>query len=327
MSLDADHIVDRRRMRRKLTFWRVTAIVIAALAVIGLAVGLSSSSRGIIGVSSPYIARITIEGLIQSNRDRVKALDKLAQASAVKAVIVHINSPGGTTAGSEELHNALLRIKAKKPIVTVVDGLAASGAYIAAIAADHIVAHSSSLVGSIGVLFTYPDFTQLMKTVGISVDSIKSSPLKASPSPFEPTPPGAREAIQSVVMDAYAWFRGLVRDGRKMNDAELNQVADGRVFTGRQSVDLKLVDELGEEKEAIVWLNKQRGVAANLPVRDYDLESRFSELPFLHAAAARVLETLGLSALARQVADLGALRAIERLNLDGLLALWHPSAN
>lgn len=327
MSLDADHIVDRRRMRRKLTFWRVTAIVVAALAVVVLALGVAPGRNGLVGVGTPYIARITIEGLIQSNADRVKALDKLARASAVKAVIVHINSPGGTTAGSEQLHDALKRIKAKKPIVTVVDGLAASGAYIAAIASDHIVAQSSSLVGSIGVLFQYPNFSELMKTVGVSMESIKSSPLKASPNPFEPTTPEARAAIQSIVMDAYAWFRDLVRDNRKMSDGQLNRVADGRVFTGRQGLELKLVDQLGEEKEAIDWLAKQRGVPANLPVRDYELESRFSELPFLHAAAARALDMLGLSALARQVADWGTVRALQRLNLDGLLALWHPSAN
>jgi protease IV len=324
MSLDADHIVDRRRMRRKLTFWRVFAITLVAAGVIGLAVGLGSSGGGFFGVSRPYIARISIEGLIQGNRNRVEALDKLARSSAVKAVIVHINSPGGTTAGSEQLHDALERLKAKKPIVSVVDGLAASGAYIAAIAADHIVAQQSALVGSIGVLFTYPDFTQLMKTLGVSVDSIKSSPLKASPSPFEPTPPGAREAIQSVVMDAYAWFRALVRQDRKMDDAQLATVADGRVFTGRQGIGLKLVDELGEEKEAIAWLEKARGVKPNLPVRDYDLESRFSELPFLHAAA-WVLDAVGLTSLGHQIADWGTVRAIASLNLDGLLALWHPS--
>jgi len=327
MSLDADHIVDRRRMRRKLTFWRVFALCLAAAAVVGLALSVSSPGGGLVGGTGPYIARVMVDGLIRTDRDRVEALERLGRSSTARAVIVHVNSPGGTTAGSEQLHDALRRLKEKKPIVVVVDGLAASGGYIVAIAADHIVAQSSALVGSIGVLFQYPNFTELLKTVGVKVEEIKSTPLKAAPSPFEPSSPEARAAIESIVMDAYAWFRGLVRDNRKLNGAELDRVTDGRVFTGRQGLELKLLDELGEEKEAIAWLAKEKGIDAKLPVRDYKLESRLSDLPFLHVAAATVLDAVGLTSLASRIKDWGTLRAIDRLNLDGLLALWHPSTN
>ena len=128
-------------------------------------------------------------------------------------MIVHINSPGGTTAGSEQLYDALLRLKAKKPMVVVVDGLAASGGYIAAMAADHIVAQQSSLVGSIGVLFQYPNLTELLKTVGIKVEEVKSSPLKAAPNGFEPTSPAKRARARFAGRRiSYAWFRGLVKD-------------------------------------------------------------------------------------------------------------------
>src|SRR6185437_9669401 len=227
MSLDADAIVDRRRMRRKLTFWRVTAAVIAILAVAGVAFVLAPNrllSHG------DYIARIRIEGLIRGNQERVEALDRLSRSGA-KAVIVHVDSPGGTTAGSQQLFDALRALQAKKPMVVVVDGLAASGAYIAAISADHIVAQDTSLVGSIGVLFQFPNFTQVMKTIGIQMEEIKSSPLKAAPNGFEPTSPEARAAIQSIILDSYAWFKGLVKDRRGMNDAQLASVDDGRVFT------------------------------------------------------------------------------------------------
>src|SRR6266545_3046897 len=127
MSLDADTIVDRRRMRRKLTFWRVLAVIVAICAVVA-----------------------------------VEALERLGKSSA-KAVIVHINSPGGTTSGSEQLFDSIKRLKEQKPLVVVVDGLAASGGYITALAADHIIALETSLVGSIGVLFQYPNLTDLMK--------------------------------------------------------------------------------------------------------------------------------------------------------------------
>ncbi len=114
---------------------------------------------------------------------------RLARSNA-RAVIVHVNSPGGTTAGSQQLYDSLRALQAKKPTVVVVDGLAASGAYIAALSCDHIIAEDTSLVGSIGVLFQFPNFTEALKTLGIKVESIKSTPLKAAPSGFEPTSPG-----------------------------------------------------------------------------------------------------------------------------------------
>ena len=322
MSLDADSILDRRRMRRKLTFWRVSAIVIAVLAVIGAGAALAPKR---LLPEGNYIARIRIQGLIRGNQDRVEALDRLSR-SAARAVIVHVDSPGGTTAGSQQLYDSLRALQAKKPMVVVVDGLAASGAYIAAISADHIIAEDTSLVGSIGVLFQYPNFTQVLKTIGIQVEEIKSSPLKAAPSGFEPTSPEARAAINAIVVDSYAWFKGLVQDRRHMDEAQLASVDDGRVFTGRQGVGLKLVDELGNETTARAWLAREKKVPANTPVRDYSLEPRFSELSFLHVAAL-AFRAVGLSAVAQNLEQWGGVQAIERLNLDGLLALWHPPSS
>jgi len=320
MSLDADAIVDRRRMRRKLTFWRVSAFLVVLLAIVGAGVALTSGGR----LSSPgaFIARIKIQGLIRGNQDRVEALARLGRSRA-RAVIVHIDSPGGTTAGSEQLYDALRELQAKKPMVVVVDGLAASGAYIAALSAEHIVAQDTSLVGSIGVLFQYPNFTDVLKTIGIKVEEVKSSPLKAAPNGFEPTSPEARAAIEAIVLDSYAWFKGLVKDRRKMDDAQLARVADGRVFTGRQAIGLRLIDGLGNEKAAVAWLEQEKKVPANTPVRDYALQPRFGEFSFLHLAA-WTFEAAGLTAIAHRLEEWGGLQAIERLNLDGLLALWHP---
>jgi protease-4 len=323
MSLDADLIVDRRRMRRKLTFWRVVAVALVVLAVIAVAV--PASERAGFGGAGAYIARVTIQGLIRDDQERVQQLDRLARSSAVRAVVVHVDSPGGTTAGSEQLYDALMRVKDRKPLVVVVDGLAASGGYIAALAGDHIVAKQTSLVGSIGVLFQYPNVGDLLSKIGVKVETIKSSPLKAAPDGFEPTSPEARAAIESIIGDSYAWFRGLVQDRRHLSGEELQTVADGRVFTGHQGIGLKLVDEIGDERAAIAWLASERSVDAKLPVRDYQLRSRFGDLPFLHAMAAAALDAAGLGTLARSLDEWGGIRAVERLNLDGLLALWHPS--
>src|SRR3954467_9735224 len=325
MSLDSDVIVDRRRIRRKLTFWRVAAVAVAVAAVVAVGVVAIPSERSPL-TTAGSIARVQIDGLIRSDADRVEALERLENSRAA-AVVVHINSPGGTTAGSEQLYDSLVRLKAKKPLVVVVEGLAASGGYITAIAADHIVAKQSSLVGSIGVLFQFPNFTDLMKTVGVKVEEVKSSPLKAAPNGFEPTSPEARAALDALVKDSYAWFRGLVQQRRGMDDALLDKVADGRVFTGHQAVDLKLIDQLGDEKTAVAWVVAEKKIPKELPVRDYKLDPKFSDLTFLRTAAAISLDALGLSGIARQVEQSGLNQAVERLSLDGMLALWRPTGS
>lgn len=324
MSLDADHIVVRRRMRRKLTFWRVLAVLAAVVAVIGVSAGVRRDGDLLGG--GDQIARIAIRGLIRGDQDRVAALDELAKSRRNRAVILHIDSPGGTTAGAEQLHEALRRLAEQKPLAVVVDGMAASGGYIAAMAGDHIVAGDTSLVGSIGVLFQFPNVHELLKTVGVNVESIKSSPLKAVPNGYEPTSPEARAAIEAIVLDTYAWFRALVQERRKMGPDRLAKVTDGRVFTGRQGRDLGLVDEIGNEKTALAWLAREKGVDATLPVRDWELKPKLSQLSFLHLAGAGLLDAVGLTALARRIEAAGTIKALERLDLDGLLALWHPSA-
>ena len=325
MSLDADLIVDRRRMRRRLTFWRATAIAVIVLGIAGAAALAGNRIRGF-GVR-PYIARVTISGLIRGDQDRVEQLDRLAKSSLARAVIVHVDSPGGTTAGSEQLFDSLSRLREKKPLVVVVDSMAASGGYITALASDHIVAQQTSLVGSIGVLFQYPNFADLLDKIGVKVESVKSTPLKAAPNGFEPTSPEARAALESIIQDSYAWFKGIVQDRRHLTDSELQTASDGRVFTGHQAVDLKLIDEIGDERTALAWLGKEKNIDTKLPVRDYDLHSRFGDLTFLHAAALAILDAAGLNVLAERIDPWGTIGAMQRFNLDGLLALWHPAGS
>ena len=322
MSLDADLIVDRRRMRRKLTFWRVFAVVVALIAIGALASALAP--RNLAAPGRSQIARVNISGLILNNTERTRSLTDLSKASYVRAVIVHVDSPGGTVAGSEQLYKSLRQVAAAKPTVVVVDGLAASGGYIAAMASDHIVAQDSSVVGSIGVLAQYPNVSDLLKTIGVKVETVRSTPLKAAPDGFEPTSPEAKAALEAVVMDLYGWFKGVVQERRNLAGEGLDKVVDGRVFTGRQAIGLKLIDEIGDEQAAIAWLAKDKDVDAKLPVRDWRLTSRLRDLSFLHLATASVLDAVGLSGLAQRLTDTGTVQALERLNLDGVLALWHP---
>jgi protease-4 len=324
MPLDADTIVDRRRLRRKLTFWRVVAFILVAGVIVGGAFAYSGRGGGFISVPGAYIARIKIQGIIRGDSERTEALNRLAKSSA-RAVVVHIDSPGGTTSGSEQLHDALRKVAEAKPLVVVVDGLAASGGYMAAISGDHIVAQSSSLVGSIGVIFQYPNVGDLLKTIGVKVEEVKSSPRKPAPNGYEPTSPEARAALESIVRDSYAWFKDMVSKRRNLTGASLDQVSDGRVFTGRQAVDLKLIDELGDEQTAIAWLAKEKNIDAKTPVRDWKLNDGLGSLSFLHLGAIAAADALGLKPLAR-ILEVGTVQALDGLNLDGLLALWHPAS-
>src|SRR5580692_2119411 len=265
----ADYIVDRRRLRRQVTFWRVVAFLVVALAIVGVGYRFSGGAGA---PNQAHIARLAIQGIITGDDATLKTIREIADSKAA-AVVLTIESPGGTTAGSELLFDELRRLAAKKPVVAVVGTMAASGAYIAALGADRIFAKGNSLVGSIGVLVEFPNFSGLLDKIGVKFESVKSSPLKAAPNGMEPTSEGARAAMAALVADSFDWFKGLVKDRRHMSDDELAQVDDGRVFTGRQGVPLKLVDALGGEREAIAWLQTEKGVTKDLPIRDWKPET------------------------------------------------------
>ena len=318
-SSAADYIADRRRLRRQVSFWRIIAFVVVALAILGAFYRFS----GLAAASQPHIARLAITGLITGDESTLKTIRDIADSKAA-AVVLTIESPGGTTAGSELLFDELRRLAAKKPVVAVVGTMAASGAYIAALGADRIFAKGNSIVGSIGVLIEFPNFSGLLDKIGVKFESVKSSPLKATPNGMEPTSEATRAAMAALVGDSFDWFKGLVRDRRHLNDEELAQVDDGRVFTGRQGVPLKLVDALGGEREAIAWLESEKGVAKDLPVRDWRPQKTFG-LGLLGSAAS-IAEGFGLTGLAALLQH-GELARESQL-LDGLVSIWQlPAGN
>ncbi len=319
MSPDAEMIADRRRLRRKLSFWRVAGILGLIAAVI--AVGLAAAGRATLTRGGAQVARISVDGFIAGDQRMNELFKRVAEARSVSGVVISINSPGGTTTGAEELFRGIRQLSARKPTVAFVDGMAASGGYITAMAADHIVARETSLIGSIGVLFQYPDLSKLLGTLGVQVEAIKSAPLKAEPSPFHPTSPEARAALQQVVNDTYDWFKRLVSERRKLSESELATVSSGRVFSGRQGMSLKLVDELGGEREAVAWLEREKGVSKDLPVRDW--KPRGGTDFDLWTAIAFGADLLGSSEFAQTLRRASFSARVG--NLDGLLAIWHPA--
>lgn len=317
--MQADLIADRRRMRRRLTLWRALAALGVIIGVIGL--GVAFGGRQMLSLGGDHVARVKLNGFISGDERTLRLLRQVRESKTVRAVVVHVDSPGGTVSGSEAIYLALRQLSAAKPTAAVVSGLAASGGYIAAIGTDRIVAQQTSLVGSIGVLFQLPNATKLLDTIGVNVEVVRSTPLKAAPSGFEPTSPEARAALERVVRDHYDWFRGLVRDRRGLNETQLAAVADGRVHTGRQSVELRLIDSIGDERQAVAWLEAERGVPKSLPVREWRRRAESDALG-LWSGAARLANAAGFEGLAGALLRAGQLEP--GMRLDGALALWQP---
>ncbi len=256
--------MDRRRLKRRLVFWRVFGI--AALVAAGIAGGAATGSFG--GPIGHHVARLPITGVITNDRKQLDSIDALAKNDSVSAVIVAIDSPGGSVAGGESLHAALTRLAAKKPVVTVMGGTAASAGYMASLPAARIFAMDSTLTGSIGVILETGNLGGLLDRIGVSAEAITSGPLKDQPSYTKGLSPEGRDYLHGLVMDMFGQFVAMVAAGRHMDEARVRQLADGRAYTGKQALGLGLVDEIGGEPEARAWLAREKHVAEDLPISD-----------------------------------------------------------
>ena len=302
MALESDYLIDRRRLKRRLALWRTLAVAVAVALVV---VAVERFQNGAVS-GGDYIARLHVDNVIFNDRDRLDALEELATDRRARALILRIDSPGGTVVGGEALYRTLRKVAAKMPVVAVMDGIATSGGYMVAIAADRIFAHEATITGSIGVLFQTAEITELLERIGVAVTSIKSAPLKAEPSPVTKLTPEARRATQALVDDMFAMFVDMVAERRGMDRETALKLADGRVYTGRMAKANRLVDAIGGEPEALQWLRTEKKIAAGLSVRDVrihrDVEAWFDRL----------------TGLARKTV------LSERLTLDGLVSVWHP---
>ncbi len=320
MVLDAESVVDRRRLKRRLTAWRIAAVVLG-LFFIGALLLSGKQAAGPAGLL-PHVARVTVSGVITDDRKMQELIDKVAKASQVKAVIIDINSPGGTTTGGEAMYDAVRRLAEKKPVVAVCGTLATSAAYIVALATDRIFVYGNTITGSVGVIFQWAEVTELLHTLGIKVEEVKSGPLKAVPSPFQPTDEQARQVTEQMVQDAKVWFVDLVGKRRDLQPGSVPGLTDGRIYSGRQAVELKLVDEIGDEKAAMTWLTKDRKVPGGLKIVDWKPAEESSGLFgwLLQSAAS----SIGISA--EQIGSVAG-QISATLKLDGLVSVWHPAAN
>jgi protease-4 len=300
--MDADALLERRRLKRRLFAWR-GLFLLSLLAIAGILFWIAQPD-GVVG--RDHIARLRIHGVIMEDADLDRAVTRLAQDSHVKAVIVRINSPGGSTFGGEALYTNLRKVAAKKPVVAVIGTLGASAGYLIALSGDRIFARETSLTGSIGVIFQTVEVSGLLDKLGVKPESVTSGPLKDDPSPFKKMSPEGRAAMQQTIDQTYSWFVTLVEERRKLPRETVLKLADGRIYTGAEALRQKLVDEFGGEPEALAWLATARGIDTGLPVRPVKIRDENS---FLLDQAASAFRKIVVS---------------ERLTLDGLISVWHP---
>ncbi len=300
MFIEGDFLLDRRRLVARLSCWRTLAIVALACAAV-LAFGRFDGFS-----DDAYIARYAVDGVIVDAAPRRQTLARIAEDGDAEALIVHIDSPGGSVVGGEALHRALRTVAESKPVVAIMGELATSAAYMAAIAADRVYAREATITGSVGVIMQTTEFSGLLDKLGISAEAIKSGPLKAAPSPFEPMTGPVRTALRETITDTHEMFLAMVAGRRKLGEEALVRIGEGRIYSGRRALEANLIDAIGGEDEALTWLEQTMGLAADLPVRDVRDRKGFAEMLWRAAA-------LG-----------GKTVFSERLTLDGLVSVWHP---
>lgn len=298
MSLETDLFLDRRRLKRGILLWRLVAVVALVVAALGI--------WGFALPEGRHVAVLQVKGIIGNEEKLAEAVEDLADDRKVAALMVVIDSPGGAVSGGEALHDAIAHVAARKPVVAVMQGVAASAGYMIAVPAARIFAREATITGSIGVIMEAPEFSGLLSKLGIDVQTLVSGPLKGQPSLSAPMTPAGQQALQSLLMDLYDQFVGMVAEGRHMSVADVRKLADGRAYTGRQALPLHLIDQIGGQDAARAWLAQEKGVPADLPVARVQARGH------------------GRSFFGWAPDGLANLLFSQRVTLDGAMALWQP---
>ncbi|WP_040255679.1 signal peptide peptidase SppA [Rickettsia hoogstraalii] len=274
MSITPDYLIERRQIKSRLLIWKLAAIIL--IAIVFLLVGKDFAPKEVLPINSneDYIASVLIDEIILEDEKRDKKLKEIIDDSHINALIVNVNSPGGTVVGSEKIYNILRKISEKKPVVIVMGTMATSGGYLISLGGDYIISHNGTITGSIGVILQTAEVTELAQKLGIKFNNFKSSELKAVPNPTEKLTEAVRVAIMENIEDTYNFFLELVSERRNLPIEEVKKLADGRVYSGRQALKLKLVDAIGSEDTALKWLQEVKKINANLLVKDYQLKPK-----------------------------------------------------
>ena len=300
--------------RRRIFLWRIFSFVLA----ISLLYIFFNNPK--INMSSkPHIANYAISGLLVDADQILEDLEYLEFEDNVKAIIISVDSPGGTTVSAEEIFLKIRSISSNKPIVVVMKNIATSGAYLFSIGADRIFARENTITGSVGVLLQWARIDQGLEKIGIEMKEVKSGKLKAEPDLFGESDEEAMALTQKIVDETYSWFLNLVKERRKVEEYAISQISDGRIFTGRQALDLNLIDEIGGYKEAKFWLVENREINTDLEILIYNQNKSTN---FIELSVAKIMDYFNISTSYRDSFN----NNLSLINIDGLLSIWqHPS--
>lgn len=313
MTEEAEYILDRRKLKKKLILWRIIAVVIGVVGLFSLAT-FDKKFAANLGIAD-QIARIEVSGIITDNKARADILKKIAQDKSVKALIVSFNSPGGTTTGGEALYEDIRRVAKDRPVVALFGTMATSAAYMSGVAADHIIARSNSITGSVGVIMQWAEVSNMMDKLGVKMNEVKSGDLKAVPSPFQPLDEFGRSSTQNMISESHKWFVDLVVERRGIKPAEIPGFMEGSIYSGRQALKYGLIDEIGSEEQALKWLQKAKKVPSYLPVIDWKTEPPHSG-GLIGRAGLYIASLLGL--------DLKPI--LKNLSQNGLMSARHSGS-
>ena len=300
--------------RRKLFLWRFFSFV---LAMSLLYIFFNNPKTNI--SSQPHIANYTISGLLVDADQILEDLEYLEFEDNVRAIIITVDSPGGTTVSAEEIFLKIRSISSNKPIVVVMKNIATSGAYLFSIGADRIFARENTITGSVGVLLQWARIDQGLEKLGIEMKEVKSGKLKAEPDLFGESDEEAMALTQKIVDETYTWFLDLVKERRKVEEYAISQMSDGRIFTGRQALELNLIDEIGGNREAKFWLIENREINTDLEILAYDQNKSAN---FIELSVAKIMDYFNInSSYGDRLKN-----NLSLMNVGGLLSIWqHPS--
>jgi protease IV len=247
-----------------------------ALAWIAVQGGRGGGMMGRAGGDRVGVVEVT--GVIADSKTTLRELREFEEDPRIRAVVVRIDSPGGSVGPSQEILGAMQRLQKKKHVLASMGSIAASGGFYIAMGGEKVFANPGTLTGSIGVISEFPNVSGLLKWAGVEMRTITAGKLKDSGSPFREMSTEERSYFQSMLDDVHAQFIGAVAEARKLPEAEVRKIADGRVFTGRKAKELKLVDELGGLQDAAREAGKMAGMQGE-PRLEYPSKDR----PFFRA--------------------------------------------
>ncbi len=304
MALNADTLLDRLHLKQQVQKWRIIAIIaMVVAAIVAIERQTPDSPMG-----RDFVARLTVDGIITDDKDRFELIKDLKENHRVKAVIVELDTPGGSAVGGEELYLKLRDLAKVKPVVAVMRSLCASAGYMTALGTDYIIARDGTITGSIGVLIQTAEISDLAAKLGVNPITIKSAPLKGSPSLLEKPTPEGKQVLQTMIDDFYQVFVTMVAERRQLPRDEALRLADGRVYSGKRALELKLIDAIGGEEEAMQWLQAQKKISPTLTIKDVEVKRKGDS----------VFDQVSESIITKFFPQASA-------GLDGLVAIWHPA--